>query len=259
MFDFGDKVERKYSMRREIVFLFLSGLFLGSLTMLNIIGISRVIDLSFTVFDVHVPFKMFVGILPYPMTFLVTDFVSELYGKKRANLLVWTGLFLNIWVFFIMWLGGILPPIPPIIPETGLPPHEFHGRVFFEIRKLTFGAITASMIAYLTAQFVDVHVFHFLKKLTKGKMLWLRNNGSTLTSQMVDSVSVVLVTYYFAHAIPIDPNKEVFEQLMVLILSSYVFKMTAALLDTIPFYIGVKHLSKYLHIDMTYHEDGEKH
>jgi len=255
MFDFGDKVDPKYSMRREVVFLFLSGLFLGSLTMLNIIGISRVIDLSFTLFGVHVPFKMFVGILPYPITFLVTDFVSELYGKKRANLLVWTGLFLNFWVFFIMWVGGILPPYPTIIAETGLPPIDFHGRGFFEIRKLTFGAITASMIAYLTAQFVDVQVFHFLKRLTKGKMLWLRNNGSTLTSQMVDSVSVVLVTYYLAHALPVDPNKEVFGQLMVIILSSYVFKMTSALLDTIPFYIGVKYLAKYLNIDMTYKEE----
>lgn len=258
MFDFGDKVDRKYSMRREIVFLFLSGLFLGSLTMLNIIGISRIIDLSFTVFNIHVPFKMFVGILPYPITFLVTDFISELYGKKRANLLVWTGLFLNFWVFFVMWIGGILPPVPTIIPETGLPPHEFHGRVFFEIRKLTFGAITASMIAYLTAQFVDVHVFHYLKKLTKGKMLWLRNNGSTLISQLVDSVAVVMVTYYIAKALPVTPGEEIFPQLLVIILSSYVFKMTSALVDTIPFYIGTKYLARYLNIDLTYKEEGEK-
>ena len=105
------------------------------------------------------------------------------------------------------------------------------------------------MIAYLTAQFVDVHIFHFLKKLTKGKHLWLRNNGSTLTSQLIDSVAVVLITYYGAKAIDLHPDTHVFSFLLILIASNYMFKMVSALLDTIPFYIGVKWLSKFLDID----------
>ena len=78
--------------------------------MLNILGISRQIDLSFNMGSVRIPFVVFVGVLPYPLTFLCTDFISELYGKRRANMVVWTGLALNIWVLFILWLGGILPP-----------------------------------------------------------------------------------------------------------------------------------------------------
>jgi len=238
----------KYTIRREAVFIVLAGIFIGSLAMLNILGLSRLIDLTFTIGDTTIPFMVFVGVLPYPITFLCTDFISELYGKKRANMVVWTGLLLNLWVLFILWFGGKLP-------EN----HQVDSTAFFRIRELTFGATAASMIAYLTAQFVDVHIFHFLKKITKGKHLWLRNNGSTLTSQLIDSVAVVLITYYGAKAIDLHPDTHVFSFLTMLIVSNYMFKMTSALLDTIPFYIGVKYLSKFLDIDPTEEYHPEKY
>ncbi len=237
----------KYYYRREVVFIILSGMFLGSLAMLNILGLSRQLDLSFSAFGFMIPVKLFVGVLPYPITFLCTDFISELYGKKRAKAVVWVGLLLNMWVLLIVWVGGVLPNVPEMVAETGLPALDDPNRVFYEIRMLTFGAITASMIAYLSAQFIDVQVFHLLKKLTKGKHLWLRNNGSTLVSQLVDSVAVVLITYYYAEAIHVE-NGEVFETLMIFIYSGYIFKMLSALIDTLPFYLGVKFLSKYLNI-----------
>ena len=245
----NSSLETKYTVRREVVFVVLSGLFLGSLAMLNILGISRLIDLSFSIGNKIIPFKIFIGVLAYPITFLCTDFISELFGKRRANMVVWVGLLLNMWVLFILWIGSVLPPTDHVNPETGLPPLESPDWVYFKIKLLTFGATAASMIAYLTAQFVDVSVFHFLKKLTKGKMLWLRNNGSTLTSQMVDSIAVVLITYLYAKAIVIPDNHTVGEYLLILILSNYFFKMITALVDTIPFYIGVKFLSKYLDIN----------
>ncbi|MDA8715255.1 queuosine precursor transporter [Flavobacteriales bacterium] len=248
MFSFKGS-ESALNVRRESVFLVLAGIFLGSLTMLNILGITRFIDLSFTIGETEIPFKLAVGILAYPITFLCTDFISELYGRRRANLIVWIGLILNLWVLFILWLGGELPPYPEIDPATGLPPYETHGRVFFEIRELAFGATAASMIAYLTAQFCDVHIFHWLKRLTKGKHLWLRNNGSTLISQLVDSVAVVLITHYYAHALPIDENESLFTNLTIFVVSAYVFKFATALADTVPFYFGVKWLSNYLEID----------
>lgn len=248
---FGEKsdIENKYYLRREVVFLILAGIFLGTLAMLNILGITRLLDLTFEFFGRTIHFYIFVGVLPYPITFLCTDFISEIYGKKRARMVVWIGFLLNMWVLFILWLGGVLPPHPEIIPETGLPAAGDPNRLFFELRKLTFGATAASMIAYLTAQFVDVHVFHFLRKLTKGKYLWIRNNFSTLTSQLVDSFAVVLITFYYTHAIQIPEDKGVMETLFILILSNYVFKMVAALADTIPFYAGVKFLTGYLKID----------
>jgi len=235
--------------RRERVFLVLAGLFLGSLTMLNILGITRFIDLSFEIFGLSIPMPLAIGVLPYPITFLCTDFISELYGKRRANNVVWMGFLLNLWVVFILWLGGALPPEVAMEPDTGLPAVGTHGRVFFEVRHLAFGAVAASMVAYLAAQLVDVHLFHFWKRLTGGRHLWLRNNASTLASQLVDTVAVILITHFYAHALPIDPEGELWPQLFTFIASGYVFKATCAAVDTVPFYLGVRWLGDWLEID----------
>lgn len=242
-------IDDKYAKRREIVFILLSGIFIGTLAMLNILGITRLIDLSFSIGNFEIPFRVFVGVLPYPITFLCTDIISEFYGRQRATYVVWVGFALNIWVVFIMWIGGILPPQPEILPETGMPEPGATDYIFFQLRQYTFSATIASMVAYLTAQFVDVHVFHYLKKKTKGKLLWLRNNGSTLTSQMVDSLAVVFITFYFTNAISIPNEFSTAHFLSILILSNYFFKLIAALVDTIPFYMSVRILSRFLNID----------
>lgn len=245
--------------RRERVFLVLAGLFLGSMTMLNILGTSRFIDMSFTVGDLKIPFALAVGVLPYPITFLCTDFISELYGRQRANFLVWVGFFLNVWVLFILWIAGVLPPMPEMDPQSGLPATSDYAFAFYRVRQLTMGAVVASMAAYLAAQFCDVYLFHFWKRLTKGKHLWLRNNGSTLVSQFIDMFFVITITHFYAKGLPIDQTKPIWPQLWVYIGSGYVFKMIVALLDTIPLYIGVKFLSRYLQIDPTieHHADRE--
>ena len=241
--------------RNDKVFLLLAGLFLGSLTMLNILGVSRFIDYSFTIFNHNVPFIIAIGVLPYPITFLCTDLISELYGKKKANLVVWIGLILNIWVLFIVWLAGILDPpdnlvngeLPIAIKEgVAVVPN---GYEFYHIRNLTLGATLASMIAYLTAQFIDVQIFHFLKEKTKGKMLWLRNNVSTLISQLVDTIAVILITHYYAHGLPVNDTGELTHPLIYFIISGYLFKVLVAVLDTIPFYLGVKYLKSYIERD----------
>ena len=238
--------------RRERVFLILAGLFLGTLAMLNILGISRFIKLFTMSFDGYgdVVFAVAIGVLPYPITFLATDLISELYGRKKANFVVFVGLILNLWVILIMWLGGIMPGFETLT-VTGEIARDAAGRlpIFYEVRALTFGAVTASMIAYLAAQFVDVYMFHFWKKLTRGKHLWLRNNGSTLVSQLVDTVAVILVTHYYAKALPVDMAKPIFNQLVIFIISGYTFKLIVALVDTGPFYLGVHYLSRYLEID----------
>jgi len=161
--------------RRERVFLIFAGIFLGTLAMLNILGISRFIKIFETETAGGFPlvFAIAVGVLPYPITFLCTDFISEFYGRRRANFVVFVGLLLNIWVVAIMWFGGVLPGFEAIDPATGSIVRDAAGRlpVFFEIRALTFGAVTASMVAYMAAQFCDVWVFHFWKRVTKGRLL----------------------------------------------------------------------------------------
>ena len=149
-----------YQRRRQRVFLLLSGVFLGTLALLNVLGISRFLDLSFNVFGLDIPMFVAVGVLPYPITFLCTDLISELYGQKKAQDMVWVGLLLNVWVIFLLWLGGILPG-SGMDPVTGQVLVDEAGRepVFFEVRQLAFGAVAASMIAYLAAQFCDVKLF----------------------------------------------------------------------------------------------------
>jgi uncharacterized PurR-regulated membrane protein YhhQ (DUF165 family) len=258
-------------VRRERVFLVLAGLFLGTLAMLNILGITRFIKLFMIDFDGDpatraTAFAVAVGVIPYPVTFLCTDFISELYGRRRANQVVWVGFILNIWVMSILWLGGALPGFEaadPSLAESVRSTVDAIGDpgvrdaiskavdrppVFFEVRSLAFGAVTASMIAYLAAQFIDVQLFHFWKRLTNDKHLWLRNNGSTMISQLVDTVAVILITHFYAHALPVDDSSPLLRQLLLFIATGYVFKFVVALLDTIPFYVGAHHLARYLRL-----------
>ncbi len=231
--------------RREAVFLALAGVFICAMTLLNVIGITRFVQLG--------PLSLAVGVLPYPLTFLCTDLVCELYGKKRANLMVTVGLALNLFILGVLWLGNAMPAAESAAPwqtiylaqDVPLP----NGGSFSEsvelfqlVYAMTTGAVFASMIAYVVAQYIDVRLFHFLKKLTKGKYLWIRNNFSTLTSQAVDSILVVSVTFGAAYldgdmALPV---------MLTLMLSNYGFKAFAALLDTPFFYFFTGLLRKYL-------------
>ncbi|NOX51112.1 MAG: queuosine precursor transporter [Gammaproteobacteria bacterium] len=237
-----------YQKRRERVFLILSGVFLCTLALLNVLGISRFLDLSFSIFGIDIPMVVAVGVLPYPVTFMCTDLISELFGEKKARDMVWVGLLLNIWVIFLLWLGGVLPGFEPLDAVSGLPMVDEAGRlpVFFEVRQLAFGAVAASMVAYLIAQFCDVRLYHFWKNLTGGKHLWLRNNGSTMISQIVDTTAVILITHFYAHALPISADEPIWPQLMVFIASGYVFKLVVAAADTGPIYLAVRYLRPYL-------------
>ncbi len=262
--------------RRERVFLVLAGVFLGTLAMLNILGISRFIVLASwgdvdgqNVFQWGVPnfhseawiFAVAVGVLPYPITFLCTDLISEFYGRKRANFVVFVGLILNLWVIAILWVGGELPGFVPNDAPGGYPAmpeydpdvnaYRETGWTFYQVRALAFGAVTASMIAYLAAQFCDVYIFHFWKRLTKGKMLWVRNNGSTMVSQFIDTFAVITITHFYAHALPVNADKDIWPQLWLFIATGYVFKFTAALIDTPLVYLAVHLLKGYLRIDPT--------
>ena len=266
--------------RRERVFLVLAGLFLGTLAMLNILGITRFIVFASWGSESgwqwgtwgQISFAVAVGVLPYPMTFLCTDLISEFYGRRRANFVVWVGLLVNLWVMLILYVGGKLPmqaemvsygidalgrealgPAAPqaVYNEAGQFVRFDEDWTYYRMQQLAFGAVTASMIAYMAAQFCDVYVFHFWKKLTNGRHLWIRNNGSTMVSQMVDTVAVILITHFYARALPVRADEAIWPQLLIFIATGYVFKFIAALLDTGPIYVIVHYLGRYLRIDPT--------
>ena len=238
--------------RRERTFVVLAGIFLCAMTLLNVIGITRFVQLG--------PLALAVGVLPYPLTFLCTDLICELYGKARANFLVTVGLGLNFFILGVLLLGNSIPSVPaenmppwqilqlaaPVALPNGDLVEQSVG-LYQLIYATTSGAMVASMLAYVAAQYCDVHLFHFWKRVTKGKHLWIRNNFSTLMSQMVDSLMVISVTFGAAFM----RGDIALQSMLVLIASNYAFKAVVALLDTGPLYLAVHYLRKYLQIPGT--------
>jgi uncharacterized integral membrane protein (TIGR00697 family) len=205
---------------KEQFYVVLSAIFIASLITCNLIANKFVtVDLGFKVFVVSA------GILPYPLTFLVTDLISELYGQKKANLVVFSGFIASMFVLFFLWLGGQFSSIPS--SPVGDP---IYNIVFQNAWRI----IAASMVAYLFAQFIDVKIFHFWKRLTNGKHLWLRNNGSTIVSQFVDTTLVVSILFVGVW----DSS-----QIISAIIDGWLFKMLMAFIDT-PIIYGIIHLLK---------------
>ena len=214
------------SQKRELaknIYLLLASLFITSLVVSNLI-----FQKFFYWYPLDIKllgnslFELSVGILPYPITFLITDLISEIYGKKRANQVVITGIFASFFSMGILLIANEVPAIEnsPIDDET-----------FNQVFALSPIAALASMIAYLLAQFVDIRIYHFWKNLTQGKMLWLRNNFSTFSSQLIDTSLVVGLLSVFG----------VLEWKLFwgLVISGFLFKIIVAALDTPLLYLFV--------------------
>lgn len=214
---------------KDRLFLFLSGIFLTALVLGNIIGTTKFVN----IFGLIVP----VGVLAYPFTFLATDLICELYGKKKAQTLVWIGFAMNIFLLMLMTLGHFLPDASGVSGAAS---------TFEDVYRFMVGNVIASMIAYLVAQTIDVHLFHFWKRLTKGRHLWLRNNLSTTASQLVDTIAILSILYL---ANNLGPDVNSISMLIQLIFASYLFKFFFALFDTPLFYLGVWLLKDKIHED----------
>ena len=201
----------------------LGGLFVGALVVCNLIAT------KFTKIDLGVhEFTVSVGILPYPLTFLITDILSEVYGKRRANQVVLVGFLASVMVIGIVHLAMAFPALP--LP--GATADEVFNQVFGPARRL----IAGSMVAYLLAQFLDVQMFHFWKNLTKGKYLWLRNNASTIGSQLLDTTVIILILFHDR------PNSGIVD----MIRDGWIFKVLCALIDTPLVYAAVAFFRRHV-------------
>lgn len=206
------------------IYLYLGALFITSLVVSNLIFQKFFYWNPFGEIEVFgAPlFEISVGILPYPITFLITDLISEIFGKKKANQVVVAGIFASFFSLLIVTMANIAP-------STDWSP--VNNDMFKSVFGNTIVAVFASMMAYLLAQFIDIQLYHFWKRVTKGKYLWLRNNFSTFSSQFIDTFTVVLLLCAFGE-IP-------WELFYGLVISGFLFKVFIALLDTPLLYLFV--------------------
>ncbi|MBT8384116.1 MAG: queuosine precursor transporter [Bacteroidia bacterium] len=200
------------------IYLVLATLFITSLVVSNLIFQKF---FSWDFFGMYT-FEISVGILPYPITFLVTDLISEIYGKKKANQVVTAGIFASFFSLLIIYVSDVVPATPWSPVDDSM---------FTKVFGFSVIAVFSSMIAYLLAQFVDIRIYHYWKRLTKGRHLWLRNNFSTVTSQFLDTFSVLFLLCSFG----------VIEWSLfsILLLNGFLFKVLVALLDTPILYVTV--------------------
>lgn len=216
------------------LYLYLAALFITSLVVSNLI---------FQKFFYWYPFdweimgnslfELSVGILPYPITFLVTDLISEIFGKRAANRVVVAGILASFFSMSILLLAGIVPALPssPIDDST-----------FDSVFALSPIAVLASMMAYLFAQFIDIRIYHFWKNLTKGQHLWLRNNFSTFASQFIDTFTVVGLLCVF--------DVLAWDAFLGLLISGVVFKILVALIDTPLLYLSVNWIRSHFKLEI---------
>jgi len=240
-------VEADPYVLRERIYLLLASTFAVVLVLTNIIG--------FKLFraPLQPDFALTAGIITYPVTFLITDIVSEVYGKRRADFMVVVGFLMSLLMLAIVQLAVWLTPhpywVPPDAPffmdgwrmsADAAPATAIEGyqHAFHSVFALNGILLVGSMLAYLCAQLTDNYLFHFWKRLTKGKHLWLRNNGSTMVSQAVDTLVVNSILFFIGFGMDFATGFSIMATI-------YVYKLALAVLDTPLIYLGV-YLTKRL-------------
>lgn len=192
----------------------LSGLFFAALLIANVVSAKL-----FSIGDIVIT----AGIITYPLTFLLVDSITEVYGKKIAQKVVIVGLFANILMIMFFYIAIKLPSANYWTMQT-----EF-ASVLGTVPRM----VIASLAAYAVSQLLDIYLFHKIREMTKGKHLWLRNNASTLTSQLLDSI--IFLTVAFIGTVP-------FPTLAAMIGTQYFVKLVITILDTPLIYLVVKWL-----------------
>ncbi len=216
------------------VYSILMAVFSVMLVLTNIIGtkIFTIFETSFPNGIFGTPIALTAGIITYPITFLITDVTSEIYGRKKANLLVICGFFCSLLTLIIISI--VLELEPSLVWLAGTPYKSLEDieLAFSTVFSLPGVLIFASMSAYLVAQLIDIRIFHIIKKITNKKYLWLRNNVSTMFSQLIDTIIVNSIFLGFGMGLE-------FKIIIQIIIANYVIKLIFAMIDTPLVYLFV--------------------
>jgi hypothetical protein len=170
------------------------------------------------------------GIIPFPLTFVLTDIVNEFYGTHGARRLTFVGLGAAIFVWAVISLSLHLPTSP----DSPIPDAVFRGAFGTSAR-----LYVASLTAYLIGQLLDISVFHLLRRITGHRLLWLRSTGSTVLSQMLDSIAVSFVFLVGTRPMSFIVGNAA---------NNYVGKLVMAVLLTPLIYLGHGVFRRYFHV-----------
>lgn len=221
------------------VYAILMSIFVVMLVLTNIIG-TKIFLLFPTILPnglFGVPISLTAGIITYPITFLVTDVTSEIFGKKRASLMVLTGFFCSILTLIIITIVLKLYPSDVWLSGSSYENLSEMEMAFNTVFTLPGILIFASMSAYLIAQLIDIRIFHFIKKITNSKFLWLRNNLSTMVSQLIDTI--IVNSIFLGYGMGLDSNI-----IIQIIIANYLVKLFFAAIDTPLVYFFVHIINK---------------
>ncbi len=226
---------------RTRLFVSLAALFVTSLIVGDIIG-GKLLETH--VFGVS--FVISVGMIPFPITFLLTDILNEFYGSKSAQFVTWVGFCLALFAYTLLFVSMQLPwaELTRAASWTGMNESSFNNVFGGSMRILV-----ASMVAYLFSQFADISAFNLLKRLSRNRFLWLRATGSTVASQLVDTVVIQTLAWY-----GLLSGGQIFR----LVLTSYAVKLVIALGLTPLIYAGHAFVERSLGIKpVVFTEAGE--
>jgi uncharacterized integral membrane protein (TIGR00697 family) len=221
--------------RRQWLFIFLAGMFITSAVTAELIS-NKLIDipLEFSLFGSQLgPFTTIVGVLPWPIVFLLTDLMNEFYGKKAVKRLSWMTAILIAYCFLILSVAIELPAKE--IQGSSLATDAEFNKVFGQAQMVIIGSIAA----FLFSQLVDVMVFHWLKSKTGNRMIWLRSTGSTVFSQLIDTYIVLYIGFVL-------PGNMSWSDFMTIAPTNYVLKIIIAISLTPLIYAGHYAVKKYL-------------
>ena len=229
-------------VRHERVYAILLSVFVVILVLTNIIGVKLFLAfpsvLGTACFGAACTLTS--GIITYPITFLITDTVSELYGRKRADFMVFVGFAMSIVMVVLVQAVLALPGSPAWVnKDLGYTDVAGMQNAFESVFTLPGTLVFGSMTAYLCAQLLDNRMFHYWRRRTKGRHLWLRNNASTMVSQAADTV--IVNTIFLKFGLGLD--WPVVGQIMF---GVYIFKLLIAAIDTPLVYLLVARLRDYL-------------
>jgi len=225
--------------RKDTVFAILGAFFLTNAIIAEMIG-GKIIYFGDETTRVGPlgPFPMSVGVMLWPVVFLSTDLINEYFGKRGVRRLT----FLAVGMIGYAFVAVALTRLPPAADFSSIDDASY-DRVFRQSQWIIVGSICA----FLLSQLLDVMIFHYFRRRTGKAMIWLRSTGSTIFSQLIDSVVVLYVGLKLPGdlGMPSSVNWS-WEQFLRTAVTNYTVKLTIAILATPVIYIGHHAVEAYL-------------